>query len=97
MDYALEAISMPIYGEDLYPEIFSKASALICSIVKRHVFRDGNKRTGIEAARLFLAKNDYLLTTQPDDADYILRVAECTADQNAVSAWLRQKSVARTN
>ena len=44
-------------GEDLYAEVFRKAAALMASLILNHPFVDGNKRTGIAAAALFLARN----------------------------------------
>ena len=39
---------MATFGsDDLYPDIFSKAAALMHSIIKNHPFVDGNKRTSI--------------------------------------------------
>jgi len=95
LDYILTAVSGTIYGRDLYPDVFSKASALLCTIIKQHVFLDGNKRTGIEVARLFLAKNDHSLITRPEDADYIIEVAKCTIGLTEAASWLREKSVPR--
>ena len=37
-------------GEDLYPDLLSKAAALMDSLVRNHPFVDGNKRVGITAA-----------------------------------------------
>lgn len=55
--YILEAIQYPLMGVDLYPTIIDKATALAWSIMTRHVFYDGNKRTGMEAALEFLETN----------------------------------------
>jgi death-on-curing protein len=44
-------------GEDLYPDLFTKASALAYSISEGQVFVDGNKRTGLAAALTFLRVN----------------------------------------
>jgi len=44
-------------GKDLYSDIFSKAAALLDSIIRNHPFLDGNKRTAIGAACLFLERN----------------------------------------
>ena len=42
------------YGsQDLYPDFFHKAGALMDSLIRNHPFLDGNKRTGIAAAVLF--------------------------------------------
>ena len=44
-------------GQDLYPDLFSKAGALGHSIISNHPFVDGNKRVGFEAMRLMLRLN----------------------------------------
>lgn len=44
-------------GADLYPDLFAKAAALARGIICGHLFLDGNKRTGMEAAILFLEYN----------------------------------------
>ena len=40
-------------GQELYPDIFDKASALIHSLISNHPFFDGNKRTSYESIPLF--------------------------------------------
>jgi death-on-curing protein len=40
-------------GQDLYPDRFAKAAALMASLVGNHPIVDGNKRVGITAAGLF--------------------------------------------
>ena len=40
-------------GEDLYPDIFHKAAALMESLIKNHPFIDGNKRTAITSTGIF--------------------------------------------
>ena len=42
---------------DLYPDIFSKAAALMHSIIKSHPFMDGNKRTAYSSCGVFLASS----------------------------------------
>jgi len=44
-------------GEDLYPDLFTKAAALMHALIQNHPFVDGNKRTGTVAAGLFLEIN----------------------------------------
>lgn len=41
-------------GVDLYPDVFTKAGVLAQSLIKNHAFIDGNKRTGIHSALVFL-------------------------------------------
>ena len=47
--------------QDLYPGLFSKAAALLESLMGNHAFVDGNKRTAIMAG-LLLRFNGYRLT-----------------------------------
>lgn len=46
-------------GEDLYPDAFSKAAILAYCIAENQVFVDGNKRTGLVAALVFLSVNGH--------------------------------------
>ena len=46
-------------NKELYPDVANKAAALMESLINNHPFVDGNKRTGITAAVLFLRINNY--------------------------------------
>jgi death-on-curing protein len=46
------------FGQDAYPEIWTKAAALLQSIVNNHALIDGNKRLGWLATAVFLEIND---------------------------------------
>ena len=59
LDYLLEIIHSKAFGEELYPKLSDKAGLYMFSIVSNHVFHDGNKRTGLEAAVLFYRANGY--------------------------------------
>lgn len=48
-------------GQDLYPDLFHKAGALMESLLQNHPFVDGNKRTAITAVAMFLRLNGYRL------------------------------------
>lgn len=65
------------FGEDAYPEVWSKAAALLQSIVKNHPLVDGNKRLGWLAAAVFLQLNGVEATIVPNDAVYdtVMKVA----------------------
>jgi len=52
-----------IGGQELYPTLVSKASMLYYFCIKNHPFEDGNKRMGIFALIMYLAKNGYWLDT----------------------------------
>lgn len=56
------AISRPqqsVFGEDAYPTIFEKATALFESLAKNHPFQNGNKRTAFACMVYFLYQNGY--------------------------------------
>jgi death-on-curing protein len=46
-----------VFGEDAYPNLWSKAAALLQSIVKNHPLVDGNKRLGWLSTAVFLELN----------------------------------------
>src|SRR5215469_15785008 len=52
---ALARPSQSAFGEDMYADLFMKAAALLDSIANNHGFRDGNKRTAMAAAALYLS------------------------------------------
>ncbi len=58
LDYLLEAVDAELFGEQMYRGISDKAAFYMFSIVTGHIFQDGNKRTGLEAALLFLKLNE---------------------------------------
>jgi death-on-curing protein len=80
-------------GEDLYPDLFSKAAALGHSIIKNHPFVDGNKRTGFEAMRLMLRLNGYDIQASLNAKfDFVLAIAEGNLKEQAIADWLKQRS-----
>jgi len=77
-------------GVDLYPDVFSKAAALLESLVNNHPFVDGNKRVGITSAAMFLQQNGIFLTaTNADLEAFTLQVAENRLELAMMIDWLR--------
>lgn len=79
--------------KDLYPDLFSKAAALMDSLVRNHPFMDGNKRTAITAAALFLRFNGYRLVVE--NAEMVRFVLACAQSQRSLDEivdWFRQYS-----
>ena len=80
-------------GEDLYPGLFPKAAALMDSIIRNHPFVDGNKRTGIAAAGIFLMQNNYHLTVTNEELEtFTLHVTISKPDISEISFWLESNS-----
>ncbi len=63
------------FGEDAYGDIWSKAGALLHSIVNNHPLIDGNKRLGWLATAVFLELNESTVSTAADDDVYDLVIA----------------------
>jgi death on curing protein len=77
--------------KELYPDIFSKAAALMDSLVRNHPFVDGNKRTAITAAALFLRFNGYRLVVE--NAEMVRFTLACAQSQltlDEIIGWFRQ-------
>lgn len=68
-----------IFGEDAYPDPWTKAAALLHSLVNNHPFVDGNKRIGWIVAVAFLRQNEAISSAQlarvDQDAAYDLVIA----------------------
>jgi death-on-curing protein len=80
-------------GEDLYPDLWHKAAALMQSLIKNHPFVDGNKRTALITTGLFLELNGYMLTASNDEAArFSLQAAAGDVDVEAMAAWIENHS-----
>ncbi|WP_448189701.1 type II toxin-antitoxin system death-on-curing family toxin [Azospirillum sp. sgz301742] len=70
------------------PDAAALAAAYAYGIARNHPFVDGNKRTALVVAELFLALNGYELAA--DDAACVtafLALAAGTLDEGALAAW----------
>ncbi|MBF0344491.1 MAG: type II toxin-antitoxin system death-on-curing family toxin [Nitrospirae bacterium] len=82
------------YGElYLHKDIYEMAGAYLFHIVKNHPFIDGNKRTGIVAAIVFLLINNVDLNADEEELEaMVCSVAEGKADKAVASEFLRRNS-----
>lgn len=63
------------FGREAYPTIWLKAAYYLQKIAKKHVFADGNKRTALEAAHIFLLLNGYDLKTKGiEKGEFVLEI-----------------------
>jgi len=60
------------YGRDAYPEVITKAAALLQSIVNNHALVDGNERLGWLATAVFLELNGFSVSRVSNDDVYDL-------------------------
>ena len=80
-------------GQELYPDLFSKAAALGHSLIANHPFVDGNKRVGFEAMRLMLRLNGYDIHASLDAKyDVVIAIARGKLTEQAIADWLKHHS-----
>jgi death-on-curing protein len=73
-----------VFGEEAYPELLTKAAALLHSIVRNHPLVDGNKRLGWVAVKTFLILNGCTATSARSDAPFELVMAVATGELSEV-------------
>ena len=72
------------------------AAAYAYGLCRNHGFADGNKRTALVTADLFLMLNGYELDSSPvDNVMTILGVADGTISEEELTSWIR-KNIKRT-
>jgi len=93
------ALAMPQAGsstEYYHADLFEMAAAYLFHIVKNHPFLDGNKRTGIAAALVFLEMNGVEFgATNEALVDTVIAVAEGTLKKSGIAEFFGQHSRAR--
>jgi death on curing protein len=79
------------FGEDAYPDLVTKAAALLESVVNNHALVDGNKRLGWVATAVFLEINGISVTGISNDDVYelVISVASGSLDYGGIVERLR--------
>jgi death on curing protein len=90
LESAVEQARATAFGELLHADLFEMAAAYLFHIVKNHAFLDGNKRTALVTALVFLDINGVSLE-RDDERLYELTMAaaEGRADKVQIAAQLR--------
>ncbi len=96
LDLLKSAMAMPQAGmgeEYFHADIMEMAAAYLFHIVRNHPFIDGNKRTGIVAALVFLELNGIEIEAEEEGLERLVRrVAESGADKNDIAGFLRSRA-----
>jgi death-on-curing protein len=89
LESALAQPRMTFGGQELYPTVVEKASALGFSLVMNHPFVDGNKRIGHAAMETFLVLNGFEINASVDEQErVILQLAASELDRDEFTKWL---------
>lgn len=79
------------FGDDAYPDLWTKTAALLHSVVKSRPLVDGNKRLGWLACAVFLDLNgtDPTRASNDDVYDLVMQVAAHPIDVDELAQRLR--------
>ena len=82
------------FGQEIYGDVFAKAAALLDAIANRVVFRDGNKRTALLAAALYLRRNQQLVRVGRYEAEgFMGYVVIDHPSIEEIAGWLRAHTI----
>ena len=97
LDYLIDAVSAEMFGQALYPSISDKAAIYCYNIIGNHIFSDGNKRTGLASALMFLNLNKFELKqdiTNETLTNFILKIASGQSTIEECKLWFEKNIVA---
>lgn len=82
-------------GEDAYPDLWTKAAALLQSIVNNHALVDGNKRLGWLATAVFLELNNLPAAAASNDDvfELVMDVASSHVELTSLADRLRRTAL----
>jgi len=86
--YILNAVQSSIDGIPVYLTLKEKAGAMAYHIISRHVFYDGNKRTGLYVAWMFLRANGIEIHFDKSEVELARVIANKEATQEDLLQWL---------
>jgi death-on-curing protein len=82
-----------VFGADAYPDIHTKAAALMHSLIRNHPFLDGNKRTAVLSVIVFYNLNGYAIdAAQGEVVALAVDVAEGQVDVEGIAGVLKDWS-----
>jgi death-on-curing protein len=93
LESAIVRPQQSVFGKELFITVFLKAAALAHAIIFDHPFVDGNKRTAMIAAFVFLEDNGYQSTLEHGKIHaFALHVVRQKLEIPAIASWLKKHS-----
>lgn len=91
--YLIEMIDGLVFGQSNVPCDVDKAVFYVSKIIRNHIFYDGNKRTGLICAMVFLAINGHTPKVITDDAliELGLGIADNRITDEEVREWFLER------
>jgi len=99
LDYLVDAAKAEMFGQPLYPKISDLAGLYMFNIISNHVFQDGNKRTGLASANLFLKLNGFQIIEKLGKEnldfryDFTMSVASGKVSLEECQTWFEENVV----
>lgn len=90
----IEYLASIVQDDDKFPSLWDKAAMHLHRIARSQAFLDGNKRTALEAAKVFLDLNGrhFKPPTPAWTVRYMLAVAQYQKSPEQVRVWLKRHS-----
>ena len=83
-----------VFGKELYATMFLKAAVYARNIIAHHPFLDGNKRTGITVASVFLEENGYQIEAHEGEFySLALRIAKDKWEYEKIAVWFKTHAI----
>ena len=80
-----------VFGKELYPTVFLKAALYTRDIIMSHPFMDGNKRTSMVTASIFLENNGYRFTAKSGEIErFALRIIHEKLSIEIIASWFER-------
>src|SRR3989344_877585 len=80
-------------GKELYGGIFQKAAVYARSIAMNHPFIDGNKRTAMTSASVFLENNGYEIKAKEGEIElFAVKMVVEKLDIKEIASWFEKHS-----
>src|SRR5919112_84083 len=90
---AIEGPWQASFGQEHFPSPFEEAAALMESIIRRHPFVEGNKRTATASASYLLSTFGHEIGAEQQELeDFAVSVAEGGMDTKSIALWFEGHS-----
>lgn len=86
---------MKLYGYEPFPDIYFKCASLIEGIAKGHPFINGNKRTALLTASVYMERNGYDIVIPLQSVKYSVIIADDKDNRigvDCIARWIRMLS-----
>ncbi len=94
LESALAQPQQSAFGEEIFPDVPSKASAYAYYISENQPFLDGNKRTATASAITFIRLNGYDFKVSEEELyDIMMQLANKKLSRKQLSAWFKKHCV----